>query len=201
MEQNIEMMISQNLIELRKNRGLKQSDLSEKIGYSDKTISRWENGTSVPDITTLVKLAEFYDVSLTDLIHENAVGKITKSEHHQQELIIQGFSTMGLTILTVWLIAMLIYFGRIIMFGDKYWEVFICAIPLSLLIAYRTVDKIYTIKWLNILLLSLALVTFLTAIYLILLAYNFWQIFLLSIPLEGIFIINTLFKKKERKKK
>ncbi len=201
MTNDIERIIAQNLTELRKSRNLKQSDLSEAIGYSDKTVSRWENGTSVPDVATLVKLAEFYDVTLTDLIHENIIEKVDAEKKPPQEEIIQNFSTLALTILTVWLIAMLVYFGRIIMFEDKYWEIFICAVPVTTLLAYRGVNKLYTVKWLNVLLLTATIASIVTAIYLILLEYNFWQIFLLFIPLEGMAIINTLFKKKERKKK
>ena len=68
MENNVEQIIAQNLIDLRKQRNLKQSDLSDAIGYSDKTISRWENGTSVPDVSTLIKLAKFYNTSVDYLL-------------------------------------------------------------------------------------------------------------------------------------
>ena len=75
MENTTEKIIAQNLIDLRKHKNLKQAELSEAIGYSDKTISRWENGTSTPDISTLIKLAKFYNVTLEDLVSENVIGK------------------------------------------------------------------------------------------------------------------------------
>ena len=82
MEQKIEAIISQNLVELRKSRNLKQSELSEAVGYSDKTISRWENGTSTPDIATLVNLAKFYGISVEDIITEGAINKATEEAKH-----------------------------------------------------------------------------------------------------------------------
>lgn len=54
-----EIVIS-NLIKLRKKSGLTQIELSQKINYSDKAISRWEKGEVIPSIEVLEKLAEIY---------------------------------------------------------------------------------------------------------------------------------------------
>ena len=62
-----------NIKELRLRRGVKQSELGEKISYSDKTISKWENGASVPDVTALVALAEAFGVSVSDMVKPDAV--------------------------------------------------------------------------------------------------------------------------------
>lgn len=64
------------MIELRKSRGLTQSDLAEMLRYSDKSISKWENGDSLPDISVLAELAALYGITLDDLVHENAADKI-----------------------------------------------------------------------------------------------------------------------------
>ena len=52
MENKIEENIAKNLIELRKEHNLTQAEMAQKIGYSDKTISRWENQSSMPDIVS-----------------------------------------------------------------------------------------------------------------------------------------------------
>ncbi len=206
MENKIENIISQNLIELRKNRGLKQSDLSEAIGYSDKTISRWENGTSIPDVATLVKLTEFYGVTISDIINENAALKATDGDRfvqEQHERVIKTFSNLSLAVLTVWLLAIFIYLGSIVMKVSPLWESFVLAIPISAYLSYRNVNKMYNIKWLNLLLLTVIVFSLLTFVFLIIFLRrneNFWYIYLLSIPLEGMCVINTLFKKKSKKK-
>ena len=83
-EKSIEDIIADNLTELRKSKKLKQSELAEQMGYSDKTVSRWENGSTVPDIATLARLAEFYGITVDDLLHENAV-EIASDEAIQQK--------------------------------------------------------------------------------------------------------------------
>lgn len=54
--------------ELRKEKKLTQKELAEKINVSDKAISRWETGKGYPDVTSLVSLSEYFDVSVNELL-------------------------------------------------------------------------------------------------------------------------------------
>ena len=56
------------LKDLRKERGLTQDQAAEALFVSSKTVSRWETGATIPDLETLVKLAEFYQVDVRELI-------------------------------------------------------------------------------------------------------------------------------------
>lgn len=56
------------LKELRKEKDLTQEQLAENFGVSSRTVSRWENGNNMPDISMLVEIAEFYDVDIRELI-------------------------------------------------------------------------------------------------------------------------------------
>lgn len=67
MDQSI---LSKNLRELREKRGLTQKDLADKLALSDKTISKWEKERSIPDVFTLLKLAEILDCSLDDFFEK-----------------------------------------------------------------------------------------------------------------------------------
>jgi len=197
MENNVEQIIAQNLIELRKSKNLKQSELSEAIGYSDKTISRWENGTSVPDISTLIKLSKFYNVSLEDLINENASEKQQENNKKKnQEDLVNFYSLIGLGVLTIWLVAVLVHLGLIMIKEIHFWQVYILAIPLSSLVVYRKTRKNYRIKWFNCLMLSITVCCGILFFYLAYLEYNFWQLFFLIIPLEGICVISSIFPKR-----
>ena len=56
------------LKDLRKERGLTQEQLAEKIGVAGRTVSRWETASNMPDLSILIQLAEFYDVEVGEII-------------------------------------------------------------------------------------------------------------------------------------
>ena len=60
--------VGQFLKELRKEKGITQEELAEKLGVSGRTVSRWETGTNMPDISLLVEIADFYEVDVRELI-------------------------------------------------------------------------------------------------------------------------------------
>ncbi|MBE5971484.1 MAG: helix-turn-helix domain-containing protein [Lachnoclostridium sp.] len=61
--------IGQFLKHLRKDKGLTQEQLAEHFNVSSRTISRWETGNNMPDISILVEIAEFFDVSILEIIN------------------------------------------------------------------------------------------------------------------------------------
>jgi len=56
------------LKELRKDHNLTQEQIADKFGVSQRSVSRWENGNTMPDISILIELADFYDVDLRDIL-------------------------------------------------------------------------------------------------------------------------------------
>lgn len=59
---------SENLKELRLEKGIGQIELAEKIGVSKGIISLWENGKREPTLSSLIALAKFFDISLDSLV-------------------------------------------------------------------------------------------------------------------------------------
>ena len=57
------------LKELRKEKELTQEQLAEELKVSGRTVSRWETGNNMPDISLLVEISEFYDVSILEIIN------------------------------------------------------------------------------------------------------------------------------------
>lgn len=57
-----------NLRALRKSYKLKQTELAEKIGTTQRNISYWENGMTQPDIDTLARIADFFDITIDELV-------------------------------------------------------------------------------------------------------------------------------------
>ena len=60
--------IGQFLKELRTKRSLTQEQLAEVLGVSNRSISRWENGVTMPDFDLLIQIAEFYDVEIGEIL-------------------------------------------------------------------------------------------------------------------------------------
>ena len=54
----------------RKRFGLTQAALAEKLNFSDKAVSKWERGESIPDVVTLAHLAELFDVPMDVLVRD-----------------------------------------------------------------------------------------------------------------------------------
>ena len=69
------------LKELRKEQNLTQEQFAEQLGVSGRSVSRWETGINMPDISLLVEIAEFYDVSISEIIDGER-----KSEKMNKEL-------------------------------------------------------------------------------------------------------------------
>ena len=73
--------IGEFLKHLRKDKGLTQEQLAEEFGVSSRSVSRWENGNTMPDISIIIELADFYDVDIREIIHGER-----KRENMDQEL-------------------------------------------------------------------------------------------------------------------
>ena len=61
--------IGNYLRELRKQKGMTQEQLAEQFGTTSRSVSRWENGSNLPDLSVLVELASFYGVDLNEIIN------------------------------------------------------------------------------------------------------------------------------------
>ena len=52
----------------KKKKGITQEKLAEELGVSGRTVSRWETGNNMPDISVLIEISEFYDVSIPEIV-------------------------------------------------------------------------------------------------------------------------------------
>ncbi len=69
--QNLKPIIAKNISNLRQKKNMTQSDLADKLNYSDKAVSKWERSESIPDITVLKQIADLFEVTLDYLVSEN----------------------------------------------------------------------------------------------------------------------------------
>ncbi len=68
------------LKELRKEKGITQEKFAEKLNVSGRTISRWETGNNMPDISLLIEIADFFDVSIPEIINGERKSEIMNEE-------------------------------------------------------------------------------------------------------------------------
>ena len=82
------------LKELRKEHGLTQEQLAEKLGTTNRTVSRWETGSNLPDLDVLIELSEFYQIDIKDLL--SGKRKEAESKMDDTEIVRQAaeYSTM-----------------------------------------------------------------------------------------------------------
>ena len=75
-ERDFKKKFGNTLKRLRKKQGMTQGELADKLNYSDKAISKWERGESVPDSYTLYKIADLFSVSMDDIFSDKEEIKI-----------------------------------------------------------------------------------------------------------------------------
>ena len=71
------------LRELRKEKVLTQEQLAEKFGVSSRSVSRWENGNTMPELGILVELADYYEVDIKEIIDGERKSEIMEKEQKE----------------------------------------------------------------------------------------------------------------------
>ena len=129
-EMELRHQVAKNLVYYRKLNNLTQSSLAKKLNYSDKAISKWERGETLPDVYILSCLAEIFEVSLNDLVSFKPA--VPKKENTKSRLLISFCSIM-----LVWFLATVSFIVMIIVdpLIKKSWLAFIYAIPVSAIVA------------------------------------------------------------------
>lgn len=85
---------------LRKEKQLTQEQLAEQFGVTNRSVSRWETGSNMPDLSILVELADFYDVDIRDIIDGERKGEdMNKEEKERLQLVADYAETEKNTLL------------------------------------------------------------------------------------------------------
>ena len=78
-----QIKIGRFLRDLRKEKELTQEQLAEKFGVSSRSVSRWENGNTMPELGILVELADYYEVDIKEIIDGERKSEIMKKEEKE----------------------------------------------------------------------------------------------------------------------
>ena len=182
--ENVKSIVAKNITELRLLNNMTQLELASKLNYSDKTISKWERGESVPDVFVLKTIADMAGVTVDYIITphdpDEEVQIEAKGPRYSRRFI-------TLTVLAgIWALAVLV-FVVLWLCGIFNWLVFIYAIPVSL-ITLLVLNSVWGDRSWNLYIISGLVWGIICSIYLTAIKFNWWQLFLLGIPAQIIII-------------
>lgn len=202
MEKDVNKIVGENLVKLRKSKGLTQLELAKKLKFSDKTISKWESGESLPSLEVLCNVCEFYGITLNDLTGSNFEILAGEEDDNKTNFVDARNKTiitlLGITF--IWIVATVIFIYHNLYLNSNYWIIFVWAVPVSFLVAI-VANAVWGKRKYGIILVSLFIWTFFASIYIHLLEYNLWMIFLLGVPLQISIILWSGLKRNKVKKK
>ncbi len=78
------MMLSEKILRLRKQRGLSQEELAEKLKVSRQAVSRWEGGSALPDAMNLLQLSKLFEVSADYLLNDELDEAATRPQAQEE---------------------------------------------------------------------------------------------------------------------
>lgn len=199
---DLRLIIANNLMRYRKKAKLTQVELAEKLNYSDKAVSKWERGDSLPDIIVLCDIAKLFNITLDSLTsktdeHIARTPRTFFERFYSNKMLITLCSSI-----TVWLVASILFVFLSLFTEINYlWMIFVYAIPINCIILI-----IFNYLWKNIyynfttvasLMISLAVCIYFS-LDLFLEINRIWLIFIILIPLLVLaylwFVVRKKFK-------
>jgi len=215
-DENVKYRIGANIAAYRKRDGMTQATLAEKLNYSDKAVSKWERGESIPDVLILMQLAELFGITVNDLICDpnalpaNSDSRLEKAMTQVSEKALKRKANknviQALSSTLVWFVALFAFvilssFDTLAQYSCL---LFFVAIPANAIVLLSLRSAWHDFRW-NQMLISLIVWGSLLSIYMIILTvyrYNFWKIFLLGIPGQlAIFLWFRMFRPVKNTKK
>ena len=194
---NLKHTFAKKLLFLRTQAGMTQSELGDKLSYSDKTVSKWERGEAIPDATVLKKISRIFSVSVDSLLEEPSEGAVVEKKPQKYSLSI--YPAIARTVLmAIWTAALMVFVLLWLLADLVYWMVFVYTVPLTavaMLVFNSTWHKGQGNFWIvSALVLSVIAVVYLS----VLPVKNAWQLFLLVLPAEALVYLSfRIVRKRE----
>ena len=209
-DEKLRVKLGGNIAAYRKRSGLTQAGLAEKLNYSDKAVSKWERGESLPDVLTLVQLAELFEITVNDLVVDpdelpSDGGKVQKVMELVSEKALKRKADKKIVQLLsstlVWFVALFLFVVISSVDIDNSWLAFIYAIPVDAIVILTLKSAWKDFRW-NKLLISQIMWGVILSLYISLLVFlnvNIWKLFLLGIPGQAAIILWFRLFRKTRK--
>lgn len=179
----IKQNIAENLARLRTSSGMTQAQLAECLNYSDKAVSKWERGESVPDITVLKMIADRFGVTVDWLIapHGASAAAPDKAVLHAKKY--NHLLITLLAVVCVWFVATAVFVVLACMRIPRRELAYLWAVPASMIVLI-VFNSIWGRYKLNFVFISLLVWSLLASVYISAAKWEMWTIFLIGIPLQ-----------------
>lgn len=211
-DEKLKNQIGRNIASYRKRAGLTQAGLAERLNYSDKAISKWERGESVPDVITLVQLAEQFSVTVNDLLVDpdalpEETGAVQQAMEQVVEKALKRKADKGIILklssILVWFVALFAYvlLSCFDVTEPWSWIFFVYAIPANAIVLLSLRSAWHDFRW-NQILISIIMWGSILSVYVSLLVFmnwNIWRLFLLGIPGQAAVLLWCRLFRKPRK--
>ena len=196
----LKVRIGSNIAAYRKRGGLTQAGLAEKLNYTDKAVSKWERGESIPDVLTLMQLAELFEIEVGELLADpnelpGDPGKLEKAMTQVSEKALRRKADKSiiqrLCSILVWFVATLVFVIVSSLDIPKSWITFFYAVPANAIVLLSLRSAWHDFRW-NRGLISVIMWGSILSIYMTLLVFfglNIWKLFLLGIPGQAAIIL------------
>lgn len=180
--ENIKEIIAKNLVALRKHNHMTQVELAEKLNFSDKAISRWEKGEVVPDVETLNKISEVYNIPFERLFDVNLTFD-APAKQEKKMWMKNKFNIILLSLLLVCFIAVVGYVVLKLAFDTNFWQIFLWAVVVMSIVAL-VFGWVWNKKVLKFTSMSLLVWSLISSIYIQFIENDWWLLFIIGAPLQ-----------------
>ncbi len=196
---DLKKTVAKNISELRREAGLTQLDLAERLNYSDKAVSKWESGASIPDVGVLLEIANLFGVTVDYLLKdEHIVPEVTPSNEKEKSRNRKHLVITLLSVALVWFIATALFVVCELCGAEwMHWLAFAYAVPVCSIV-FIIFNSIWGYKRNNYIYISVLTWSLIASIYLTVLSLNYWQLFIIGIPGQLIICLWAGIKKVKR---
>lgn len=197
--EDLKMIVAQNIVLLRTGQEMTQAQLGERLNYSDKSVSKWERGESIPDVFVLKQIADMFGVTV-DWLLEAHDGEVAPPPAEPVSVFRPSVVILlcAIGILTAAFLTMIILWIAVPPTIAWAWRLVICAVPVALITTLVLTCIWYGRRFLKPILSGL-LWTLLTALFLTIPGF-WWQLYLTGIPLQVLILLSFGIKKPQKQK-
>lgn len=209
-DEKVKKRIGANIAYYRRRAGLTQAGLAEKLNYSDKAVSKWERGDSIPDVLTLIQIAAQFGVTVDALLGDvNALpeklGTLERAMNQVSEKALKRKANkniiLALSTTLVWFVALLVFVILSTLDIAHSALAFLYAVPANAIVLLSLRSAWHDFRW-NKMLISAIVWGCLLSIYVtlrVVLQVSYLKLFLLGIPGQiAIFLWFRMFRSEKK---